>query len=52
MLQLYRHFGIRDGVKASFSAKTDKERYGYEIELSNDIDLKFNYQGVLIGMDD
>ncbi len=32
--------------------KIDKERYGYEIELSSDIDLKFNYQGVLIGMDD
>lgn len=32
--------------------KIEKERYGYDIELSNDIDLKFNYQGVLIGMDD
>ena len=32
--------------------KIDKERYGYDIELSNDLDLKFNYQGVLIGMDD
>ena len=32
--------------------KIDKERYGYDIELSNDIDLKFNYQGVIIGMDD
>ena len=33
-------------------SKIDKERYGYDIELSNDIDLKFNYQGALIGMDD
>ena len=32
--------------------KIDKERYGYDIELSNDIDLKFNYQGALIGLDD
>ena len=32
--------------------KIDKERYGYDIELSNDLDLKFNYQGVLIGMDE
>ncbi len=32
--------------------KIDKERYGYETKLSNDIDLKFNYQGQLIGMDD
>lgn len=32
--------------------KIEKERYGYQIELSNDIDLKFNYQGAFIGMDD
>ena len=47
---------IQEYVKANFPGtlitKIDKERYGYEIELSNDIDLKFNYQGVLIGMDD
>ena len=47
---------IQEYVKANFEGcvitKIDKERYGYEIELSNDIDLKFNYQGVLIGMDD
>ena len=43
-------------VQANFAGavitKIDKERYGYEIELSNDIDLKFNKQGALIGMDD
>ena len=43
-------------VKANFPGcivtKVDKERYGYDIGLSNDLDLKFNYQGVLIGMDD
>ncbi len=47
---------IQEYVKANFEGcvitKIDKERYGYDIELSNDIDLKFNYQGVLIGMDD
>ena len=32
--------------------KIDKERYGYEIELSNDIDMKFDKQGTIIGMDD
>lgn len=32
--------------------KIDKERYGYEVELSNDIDLRFNYKGQFIGMDD
>ena len=47
---------IQEYVKANFPGcvitKIDKERYGYDIEMSNDIDLKFNYQGVLIGMDD
>ena len=32
--------------------KIDKERFGYEIELSNDLELKFNKKGALIGMDD
>lgn len=47
---------IQQYVQANFPntiiTKIDKERYGYEIELSNDLDLKFNYQGALIGMDD
>ena len=47
---------IQQYVNANFPGtiitKINKERYGYDIELSNDIDLKFNYQGVLIGMDD
>lgn len=32
--------------------KIEKERYGYDIELSNDLELKFNRQGVLLRMDD
>ncbi len=32
--------------------KIDKERYGYEIELSNELDLKFNRNGQIIGFDD
>lgn len=32
--------------------KIDKERYGYDIELSCDLELKFNKSGVLIDMDD
>ena len=32
--------------------KIDKERFGYEIELSNDLELKFNKAGVLLSMDD
>ena len=43
-------------VKTNFGGcnivKIDKEAYGYEVELSNDLDMKFNYQGGLIGMDD
>ena len=42
-------------VKANYPntviTKIDKERYGYEIELSNDIELKFNKKGQFIGMD-
>ena len=32
--------------------KIDKERYGYEIELSNDLELKFNKKGQLFAIDD
>lgn len=30
----------------------DKEPYGYQIDLSNDLDLKFNADGRFIGLDD
>lgn len=43
---------VKGNFPDCFITKIDKERYGYEIELSNDIDLKFNQKGVLIGMDD
>ena len=43
-------------VKATFPntviTKIDNERYGYEIELSNDVELKFNHAGVLMAFDD
>ena len=32
--------------------KIDKERYGFEIELSNSLELKFNKKGQLISIDD
>ena len=32
--------------------KIDKESYGYEVELANGLELKFNKQGVLTEMDD
>ena len=43
-------------VKANFPGQPikqiKKERYGYEVELTSDIELKFNKAGELIGMDD
>jgi hypothetical protein len=32
--------------------KIDKENYGYEIELANGLELKYNQQGALMDMDD
>ena len=32
--------------------KIDKERYGYDVDLANDLELKFNEQGALMEMDD
>ena len=43
-------------VQTNFPAvaivKIDKERYGYDVELANDLELKFNHQGALMEMDD
>ena len=47
---------IAQYVKAHYPntviVKIDKERSGYDIELSNDLELKFNSKGKLIGIDD
>ena len=47
---------IQQFVKANFAGaavtKIDKERYGYDIELSNGMELKFNHQGGFMGYDD
>ena len=32
--------------------KIERKGYGFEVELSNDIELKFNHRGVLIDIDD
>ena len=32
--------------------KIDKERYGYEVELANGLEMKFNHQGAIMEMDD
>lgn len=47
---------IANYVDSHFSGneivKIDKEFYGYEIELSNGLELKFNQQGELLYIDD
>ncbi len=43
---------VKDNFADCIITKIDKENYGYEIGLSNDLDLKFNENGGLIGMDD
>lgn len=47
---------IAEYVKTSFPGqlivKIDKESFGYEIELSSDLELKFNKEGKLIAVDD
>jgi hypothetical protein len=47
---------IADYVQTSYPGtaivKIDKERYGYKIELSNDLELKFDKKGMLFDIDD
>ncbi len=47
---------IKQYVETNFSncmiTKIDKEHHGYDIELSNDLELRFNHQGMLVGIDD
>ena len=43
---------VKGNFPGTFIEKIDKERYGYEIELSNDLDLKFDKKGNLKRIDD
>ena len=47
---------IAEYVKTNFDGtvitKIDKERYGYDIELSNSLELKFNKKGQVMEIDD
>lgn len=43
---------VKGSFPGAFVVKIDKERYGYEIELSNDIELKFDKRGNLMNIDD
>ncbi len=48
--------GIRDYVKKNYASSTikdiKKKRYGYEVELTGDIDLEFNSKGKFLRVDD
>jgi len=43
---------LRSQFPDAILLKIDKERYGYEIELANGLELKFNKQGALMEVDD
>lgn len=43
---------IQSNFSTQYITKIDKEAYGYEIELSNDLELKFDKAGRLIAVDD
>ena len=43
---------VNTNFPAAAILKVDKERYGYEVELANGLELKFNKQGMLMEMDD
>ena len=43
---------IQTNFPDAMIVKIDKEHYGYEVELANGLELKFNKQGVLTEVDD
>ena len=43
---------LQANFPGAFVTKIDKERNGYEVELSTGMELKYNKQGALIEMDD
>jgi hypothetical protein len=43
---------LRTNFPDAIVLKIDKERYGYEVELANGLELKFNQQGALMEVDD
>ena len=47
---------IKEYVSTNYSSlaivKIEKNAFGYEVELSNDLDLRFNSNGDFVGLDD
>ena len=46
-----KHF-VQANFPGCFVNKIEKKFYGYSVDISNDIELKFNKQGALLRMDD
>ncbi len=43
---------VQTNFPGTFIAKIDKDTFGYEVELSNGLELKFNKQGIVTEIDD
>ena len=43
---------IEVNFSGAYATKIEKKRYGYEVEMSNGLELKFNRLGDLINIDD
>jgi hypothetical protein len=47
---------IQNYIKAHYPSlgveKIERKRYGYEVELTNDLDMKFTLNGRFVGLDD
>ena len=47
---------IQNYIKAHYPSlgveKIERKRYGYEVELTNDLDMKFTLNGKFVGLDD
>lgn len=43
---------LKTNFPGAYVVKLEKKRYGYEVELNNDLELKFNNKGKLLKIDD
>lgn len=52
LLPLFTRQYIELNFSGAYATKIEKKRFGYEVEMSNGLDLKFNHQGEVIKIDD
>ena len=52
LLPLFARQYIELNFSGAYATKIEKKRFGYEVEMSNGLDLKFNHQGEVIKIDD